>query len=205
MLSFKVKSLIYENASELLYNLDTASVREKIANAICRYSDIFPYKSVDDVIKVLKDNSESSESRLLMCLLMKDPKKQNTSENEFFKFVNSGRTEYIVEKLPQSGKNAIIFPGCKAADFKISGTNIIGTQKYTKGIGGAQDNQYMDVVNSLEYVKNNTQYKFIAALDGDYYNKERLELLNNKYKSFKNIKIFNADDLKKFLENKCIW
>src|SRR5574344_1754337 len=59
MLSFKVKSLIYENASELLYNLDTASVREKIANAICRYSDIFPYKSVDDVIKVLKDNSES--------------------------------------------------------------------------------------------------------------------------------------------------
>lgn len=205
LLQYRARSRLYENVNDLYYNLDSLELRDKIRNILDRYEGMFPYKTVDDTIDVLRKDFCSNEAKLLLCQLVKDPKKQNIFENEFFKFVNSGRKQFTVKRLPQTGKKAIVFDGCKAIDFKIEGTNIIGTQKYTKGVGGAQDNQLHDVINSLNYAKNNPQYNFIAVLNGDYYTSERMESLRMSYSGYPNIRITNADDFKDFLDSGCKW
>jgi len=105
-------------------------------------------------------------------MFCKDPSKQNISE----KILG-------IQRLPVSGVNSIRFTPdgkltgvksigvskSKSADFLFNG--IYFTQKYTAESGGAQDNQYNDVVDFL--VKDSINYKVGAIVDGEYWDKKK--------------------------------
>jgi len=119
----------------------------------------------------------------------KSANRQRTAEMSQMKYLQRVRN-LPVRLLPSSGKEAIrlSFDG----DFVIGGPRTLNTTKtidavcgndflfckYTHGSGGAQDNQASDAVRFLEaaaaYVKkHNDKYRFVAILDGDYYERHR--------------------------------
>ena len=84
----------------------------------------------------------------------------------------------------------------KSVDFIIENTFI--TQKYTRNQGGAQDNQFQDVINFLNAgsIKN----KVGALLDGEYWEEKR-SILKAYYKTNENVIILCMDDLLGGLDN----
>ena len=176
--------------SEVRANLDSPQLKIKIENYIQRFDGIFTY---DEIISQIKTND------LVASFFIKNPLKQNFCEKECAKWIG-------VERLPSKGKNFIrfnkegeivnrkTFSSSKSADFLIEG--IYFTQKYTgENTGGAQDNQFNDVVDFL--TKGSIYHKVGAIVDGAYWedmgNKEKL--IENFQKN-PNIIILTADDIK---------
>ena len=76
------------------------------------------------------------------------------------------------------------------ADFLIGNTYI--TQKYTRSAGGAQDNQYADVVDFLS--KGSKKHNVAAIVDGPYWdNSKRQEL--KIFFSDNNVQVLSMDDI----------
>ena len=119
----------------------------------------------------------------------KSANRQRTAEQAQIKYLQRIRNLNI-KPLPSSGKSSIrlSFDG----EIIVGGPKTINTTKtidavcghdlilckYTHGNGGAQDNQATDAIRFLEaakaYVaKYNNRVRFVAILDGDYYDKHR--------------------------------
>lgn len=124
----------------------------------------------------------------------KDPSKQNVSEILAEKILG-------VKKLPSSGKNCIRFNdngeivynkelNTKSADFFYNG--FYATQKYTNENGGAQDNQFADVVDFLK--RGSIKYKIMAIVDGAYWD-DKKEILKNEFKNNKNVLITSITEI----------
>lgn len=176
--------------SEVRANLNSSQLKIKIENYIQRFDGIFTY---DEIISQIETND------LVASFFIKNPLRQNFCEKECAKWIG-------VKKLPSKGKNCIRFneegeivnqktvSSSKSADFLIEG--IYFTQKYTgENTGGAQDNQFNDVVDFL--TKGSIYYKVGAIVDGAYWedmgNKEKL--IENFQKN-PNVIILSADDIK---------
>lgn len=176
--------------SEVRANLNSSQLKIKIENYIQRFDGIFTY---DEIISQIETND------LVASFFIKNPLRQNFCEKECAKWIG-------VETLPSKGKNCIRFnkegeivnrkavSSSKSADFLIEG--IYFTQKYTgENTGGAQDNQFNDVVDFL--TKGSIYHKVGAIVDGAYWedmgNKEKL--IENFQKN-PNIIILSADDIK---------
>ena len=67
------------------------------------------------------------------------------------------------------------------------------TQKYTRGNGGAQDNQYRDVIQFLTY--GSKQHKVAAYVDGSYYTDEKRSELKRIFADNPNVQICPLGDL----------
>ena len=138
----KEQELISKNLKELRDNINEKDYEEKILNYCEKYN--FDMNFIKQ--QILTNDVVAS-------FFSKDPTKQNFTEKLIAKLLNT-------KTLPQQGKNCIRFnkegeidclrspETTKSADFCINQTYI--TQKYTRGKGGAQDNQYKDVVDFLE-------------------------------------------------------
>lgn len=110
------------------------------------------------------------------------------------------------KKLPANGKNCIRFTSTgeivhtatvgvsKSADFLIDG--IYYTQKYTMESGGAQNNQYHDVIEFLE--KGSISHKVGAILDGFYWENGYRDTLINHFCDNNNVVILSMDDIKQY-------
>ena len=176
--------------SEVRANLNSSQLKIKIENYIQRFDGIFTY---DEIISQIETND------LVASFFIKNPLMQTFCEKECAKWIG-------VEKLPSKGKNCIRFneegeivnqktvSSSKSADFLIEG--IYFTQKYTgENTGGAQDNQFNDVVDFL--TKGSIHHKVGAIVDGAYWedmgNKEKL--IENFQKN-PNVIILSADDIK---------
>ncbi len=131
------------------------------------------------------------------------------------------------EQLPSAGKNALYIHGGnllfgkqlntrkkgKSIDFEWEFLGKKGKQKcyashkYTKEGGGAQDNQFKDLQDYANSVKDyrNGAFFFIIA-DGEYYQQPyqkyatRTEFMNEEYHS-KRMKALAIDDLEKFMKD----
>lgn len=173
-----------KNILELYNNIDTIEYQTKIKNYCKQFN--FNIKEVND--KILSD-------RMFAMFFIKNPAKQNLVEKTIIKiFPNT--------KLPASGKKCVRFSsdgkvifkkeiGCtKSADFLID--DVYFTQKYTNGCGGAQDNQYNDVVDFLSKGEKNKNFKVGAILDGDYWTESKISKLK---KMFSHSKICSMEDL----------
>lgn len=139
-------------------------------------------------------------------VFMKDPKKQNVYEKILLKHLTDSGIN--AKKLPPSGKNALYCKNgrikniqkkdrpkeLKSLDFEIKINNkvIYLVHKYTNEDGGAQDNQYNDVIHQLNNLDSNTTPNVWLCLDGPYYNKERIEYLKSINP---NIKIVNRNNI----------
>lgn len=139
-------------------------------------------------------------------IFMKDPKRQNVYERILLDYLTENGIN--VKKLPASGKNALYCKSgrieniqkkerpkeLKSLDFEIKIDNkvIYLVHKYTNEDGGAQDNQYNDVIHQLNNLDSNTTSNVWLCLDGPYYTKERIKYLKSINP---NIKIVNINNI----------
>lgn len=176
-----------ENIVLVRKEIDKASVQTKINNHLQKFNELFSYQDI---------YSQILENDIVASMFCKDPSKQNISENLV-------ASELNVPKLPASGRKCVRFDesgdmvsvncigATKSADFFIDG--IYYTQKYTKEAGGAQDNQYADVVDFL--IKGSIKHKVGAIVDGDFWTEKR-NLLKTHFSDNPNVKIVSMDELK---------
>ena len=176
------------NIDEIRNSLDERWVKTKINNHVEKFDGLFSY---EDIVEQIKSND------IVASMFCKDPSKQNISEKMVEKILG-------IPKLPVSGANSIRFTPdgkltgvksigvSKSADFLFNG--IYFTQKYTAESGGAQDNQYNDVVDFL--VKGSINYKVGAIVDGEYWDKKR-DALREHFKDNPNVVVVSVDDLVK--------
>ena len=184
LVSAKEKELIQDNFTHLRIHYNSIEYREKIKNYANKYG-----LNEEDIINGIKEND------IIASFFCKDPSKQNFTEKLVSEILG-------VKTLPQSGKNCIRFDSkgnihsfkkvdsSKSVDFLIN--NIYITQKYTRGTGGAQDNQYNDVVDFL--VKGSKQHKCAAILDGSFWANKRKELIHY-FKDNCNVRILSMNDI----------
>lgn len=179
------KQLREENLKELRNNLNDTDVQFKIAN----YAEKYGFET-----EVIKERIKSDD--LVASFFAKDPSKQNFTEKLVAELLNT-------KTLPQSGKNCVKFNNngdicstksantSKSADFLIG--NIYITQKYTRSAGGAQDNQYADVVDFLS--KGSKKHNVAAIVDGPYWDNSKRQELKIFFSDNNNVQVLSMDDI----------
>lgn len=160
------------------------------------------------------------EDIFLINQILKSPTKQNYQENTAKKYIlqnypefkdfkilpkNSTKSLYIANGLIIDKNNLSTNNHTKSIDFqwKYLKFNIYATHKYTKESGGAQDNQYKDIISFLEHAKQHTKGEnlFVAICDGEYYLKNnRLNDLKTKVLNT-NCVVCTIETLKKELDD----
>lgn len=189
----EVSKRLRENVEDVRDSIMTKSMQLKITNYAARYNMSKRY-----VEQLIIDDINFAQNFAI------DPGRQSIHEqiaanhlkNSSMFSMNSGKNQF--KKLPSAGKNAkyVTIGGVsskniddtKSIDFemKVGEYIVYATCKYTKGEGGAQDNQYADVKQyvriAAETYSRDTKKpneKFIAIVDGGYYDrhgrKEELE------------------------------
>lgn len=188
LIAEKKKQLIQDNLDDIQNHLQNSDYQQKVYNFATKFGF-----NVNEVNQAIKENI------FLAACFIKDPSKQNFTEKLVAETLG-------IEKLPPSGKKCICFNEngdilsanrgnvSKSADFYID--NRYYTQKYTNETGGAQDNQYKDVVDFL--VKGSKKYLVGAIVDGAYWVNGRKAELRELFKDNPNVLITNVDELRGF-------
>ena len=185
--------------------------------------------NMKDVLKNIKEYQKNLEKyaekfeleiEFLLNQILKSPTKQNYQENTAKKYIlqnypefkdfkilpkNSTKSLYIANGLIIDKNNLSTNNHTKSIDFqwKYLKFNIYATHKYTKESGGAQDNQYKDIISFLEHAKQHTKGEnlFVAICDGEYYLKNnRLNDLKTKVLNT-NCVVCTIETLKKELDD----
>ncbi|WP_406613984.1 hypothetical protein ACJA23_03335 [Mycoplasma corogypsi] len=185
----------YENKIKQIWKIERNKLKDEIKrNGLPDWLEFKIQKTVSrmnldkkyiNIIKtsILKDD-------LLLSFFMKDPKRQNIYENIFKdELIKEGLD---IQKLPQNGSKAFYLLNdevvsnpvnkpkeLKSLDFVINknGRQIYVVNKYTNEPGGAQDDQYNDVITQLKNLGDNTCDKVLFCLDGNYYTDDKISKL----------------------------
>ena len=129
-------------------------------------------------------------------MFVKNDKKQNSAEECQLEFIKSKFSTLLtkIEGLPKSGKGSLFFKSgavsstkgtTKSLDIHMSYTysgktlEIYGTLKHIDNIGGAQDNQFKDLVlTNQEFIKNKTPDLYtITIFSGSYFKNPKISEL----------------------------
>ena len=155
--------------------VDDSDLWTKIENHVSKFDVWFTF---DDVVLGI------NRDPIVASFFIKDPIKQNIYELSQLAYLKTHGFPEVV-RLNNGGKKSIsivdgeITPGphkkdqMKSFDLKAGMTYFVC--KYTKGSGGAQDNQYADVLKALACVREylakhpSSPHSFIFILDGSYY------------------------------------
>ncbi|QGZ97923.1 hypothetical protein GE118_03910 [Mycoplasma sp. NEAQ87857] len=205
----KINKMIEQSRDALIKQIEEKGIEKWLDNKIDLYIErnVLPLEWKEQIIYELKN-----KNLFYLSVFTKDIKKQNIYENILLHFLKDNNIDAI--KLPQAGKNALYAYNSiitndisdkplelKSLDFEINLNNnkIYLMHKYTEESGGAQDNQFNDVVNQIRNLDTNLINKVWFCLDGKYYTKQKI----NELKSLnKNIIIVNIhtilQTLKKF-------
>ena len=185
MVEKREQEMIERNFEDLRANYRDSSYQEKIDN----YCKKFNFQKEVIEKKILEDD-------YFAAFFVKDPSKQNFTEHLVEELLNT-------KVLPQAGKASIRFKEdgtitakkepntTKSADFLINSTYI--TQKYTRGAGGAQDNQFNDVVDFL--TKGSKKNSVAAIVDGSFWDEGKRAELKNYFENNPNVKITSMDNI----------
>ena len=199
--SKKDKSI--ENLIDVRNNINSKWLETKISNHLENNSlDL----SIDDVKSQIMNND------LVASMFMKNPTKQNIYENISANFIKELN---IVDDFVNHPSNVKLFlyngkivntkhNGLKSIDFtwKSNGKNIYATQKYIDEHGGAQDNQFNDIITFLENaIKSNPDDDnvYVVIVDGDYFNEQKMNILKQYQR--KNIIITSTFNIEEQLKN----
>lgn len=141
---------------------------------------------------------------------IKDPAKQSFHEKTAASYLSTHEKVLNFKNLSSGGKDALtVLTGIvqpystlkgqtskklKTVDFTFDLESdglyhCFASHKYTKGLGGAQDNQYHDLVSFMENARQNTvlNHLFFAIADGEYYQykndkgQTKIDLMNAEY------------------------
>lgn len=199
--SKKNKSI--ENLKDVRNNINSKWLEIKICNHLENNSlDL----SIDDVKKQIMNND------LVASMFMKNPIKQNIYENISANFIKNLN---IVDDFVKHPTNVKLFlyegniinskkNGLKSIDFtwKTNNKNVYASQKYIDNKGGAQDNQFNDIITFLENAiksNKNDDNIYVAIIDGDYFDEQKINILN-AYKR-KNVIITGTFNIEEKLKN----
>ena len=187
------------NLKTLRKEINEKWVSDKIDSHIKR----FPFLGLrkEDVKSMIMEND------LAASFFIKDPGRQNISENYFSDVISKFENVENFVNHPSSVKLFLVegrivkerVNEVKSIDFtwKSYGKNVYATQKYTKASGGAQDNQFNDVINFLKNTKGNSSDLFFAIVDGDYYTKQKIKILKEYERE--NVKVCSGFDVEEVL------
>lgn len=216
--------LVYKNALEI----NSREVRDAILNGdkdmslkINNYSEKYNIPQRFLKHRILRDPIFANQ-------FAKDPAKQSIHQNTAASFIESITYVENFQQLPAGGQNAkyickdgILYTGnrpsgntVKSIDFYwiYDNKEYYAAHKYTKDEGGAQDNQWNDL---MEFLANAAKSRhpnkyFLAIGDGAYYQKEykengikyasRIDYMNKTYSTEKALAI-TTDELEEFLIN----
>jgi len=169
---------------------------------INRWAKKFSFLEKDVRSKILSDS-------MFACIFAKDPKKMNFYEKMASEYLTKNLTQfnnlannnlcYIVEGEVYEGQK---INDLKTIDFKwtFKGIDCFASHKYIKADGGAQDNQYNDVRNSLKEAQNIDGIKFIAICDGPYFQRNnRLNRLKEEFEN-ENVSVLTIEEMDVFFE-----
>lgn len=171
-----------ENIKPLREQIHSGWAQKKIENWAMRYG----YDKNEVERKILVDD-------MFAASFAKDPMKQNYTEKIAEQLLQ-------VKHLPNTGisftKEGELCPhpaagNSKTVDFIKDGVYI--TQKYTRGQGGSQDNQYRDVIQFLTY--GSKKYKVAAYIDGSYYTPVKRRELEKMFEHNPNVQICSLGEL----------
>lgn len=177
----KDKKRIY-NLAELRNCLNESWVIAKVENYLERNRFVLKGYTVQNIIEKIKTDD------CFALYFIKDPNKQNDIEkiigkelsttNGINNFVNYPSTIKLFVVNGEITNNRPITG--KSIDYSCTtnkGRQVYFTQKYTKGNGGAQDNQFQDVVNFLSNTVGNDECIFVALVNGSYYTEAKMNIL----------------------------
>ena len=197
------KKQIHNNINILINDISKQKLPRyliiKLKNFINKYQ-------LEDTIEDLK--KEIINDKYLQCLFSKDILKQNFCENCQYEYIRNH--DVNISKLPQTGpeslriyNNKIIKHniGCnssKSIDFEDDYKNYIFA-KYIERAGGAQDNQYREVLTTINQCRDMEDY-FIFLVDGKYFTTKRKEYL--KSMCGPNELICSSEEYIKYINNK---
>ena len=164
-----------QNILEVRKDIDKSWVKDKINNHIQRFDGMF---SAEDVRKQILEND------LVASMFAKDPSKQNITEKLVSEILK-------IDKLPASGKSCVRFSESGELVFIIK--EHYATQKFTTETGGAQDNQFYDVVDFLK--KGSIHHKVAALVDGLYWENGQKDKLIKEFEGNPNVLITSVQEL----------
>lgn len=130
-----------------------------------------------------------------------DPKRQKLHEKAAAIWLSEMHEVERFETLPSSGKGSLYVamdgeiqegrgraPG-KSLDFRwiTGGKTCVASHKYTEQEGGAQDQQFNEMLELLKRFRNcaQTDYVLIVIVDGAYYTEKKMQQLQNLIRSDK--------------------
>jgi len=193
-----IKHMFYQNLTQLKEDvrLRKPYIIKKVKSYCEKWGDDF-----DSVLNEIITNDRFAR------FFIKDPKKQNVYEMIFLNHVND--IGYNISKLTSHGKNAVCLDNdgnivygsskintTKSMDFigDDNGNITYYYHKYTNESGGAQDNQYSDVVHFITNASKNKNGNtlFVAVCDGDYYTDNKIKELKSICGN--NVKVMNIND-----------
>lgn len=174
----KDKKLLLKIEEKIVNNPNIELVPAEIIRYISEYYEL--------------DKQEQKLVSYIINDMCKDPSKQNIYEIEGLNWLrNYPELDGVIKPcnpelvlkdglvLTRNGKKDPNTSKSVDVVFRIGETRFIGTMKYTKNSGGAQDNQFNDVCNFLHHGMGLKNMKVIALVDGEYYTSEKIEQLKN--------------------------
>lgn len=206
---------LLENIKEFQNNLTSNKTNLKIQ----KYSEKYGLNYEFVKYKVYTDN-------IFALQFIIEPNKQNLHENIAFEYLKTIDFIKNPRQLEKSGMNSLIinndgivekfyknknFNTTKTIDFYFEITtknnkqfNFYSSHKYTKDKGGSQDNQYNDLKKYLDNASKNKEdcNIFLAICDGQYYNSNKnnkINEINKHYSNINNIFALNINQLNEFL------
>lgn len=185
------KELLLMNYKNLIIDCDNKDndLLIKIRNYLTKYDLNY---DLDEIITKIK------EDKLFACFFMKDVSKQNIYEKVQMKYLQNiykdikktfniyfDNGEIIKKKTSTS---------TKSIDFISEKHHIYFCAKHINDNGGAQDNQYNDILSFVhEYSKiKYSEYSLYLVISGEYFNKKIMEL-NKIIKKLDKVKIINLN------------
>jgi len=193
----EIKQKYMNNIEEVQQEVISGKISNELKLKIKNHSD---KTGLDEelIIQSIKTDKVSASH------FAKDPLKQNIAEPLQIQIYNEKCNTKIV-KLPNNGKNAVwlkdgllLHKKQETATKSMDGFDEENDNyyycKYTNEKGGAQDNQYKDLINFIlecnKYCDKNMDKKcFSVLISGSYYTSSKIEQLEKNIKYKERIKI----------------
>ena len=199
------ENIVSEKRKENLFQLQLTLIKaetfeeiedESLKQKITSHWEVYGL-DLEDFFQELRTNE------YLQSFFAKNPLKQGLHEQIAIKYLSEELPTFKqVRKLSQKNNCGLFLNSTglsksrsisKAIDFYLESDNniYVFTHKYTKQSGGAQNNQYEDVLNFLRYAPNspfkdqltNKTVHIGAILDGDFYT-DKIEETQNKFPTY---------------------
>lgn len=171
-----------ENIAPLRKQIKYTWAQKKIVN----WAEKYGYDKNEVEQKIMNDD-------MFAAMFAKDPIKQNYTEKIAEQLLGVKHLANTAMSFTEDGE---LVEGCavnnsKSVDFIKD--NVYITQKYTTSNGGAQDNQYRDVIQFLKY--GSKRHKVAAYIDGSYYTTAKRNELKRLFADNPNVQICSLGDL----------